>query len=290
MENFKIGFIGLGTMGEPMCTNILTKLKQPVNIFDINPIQMQKLSKIGALKCDTIKQVGEISNLIFLMVPNSEHVKSVIEELITTIQPGTIICDMSSISPVVEKECAKKIINVKGIPVEAPVVKSKGAAISGTLGILAAGDEDAIMRIKPILLLMGEEVVYYGDSGNGMTMKILHNMLVGNIQNAVNEMFVMGEAAGLDPTLITQGCRIGGGQNFYLDSKCDSIKNRDFSPKFSVRNMAKDTRLHEELAKNLMLELPGSNLIRSIYNEAENQFPDEDFSATFKIVQKRSHT
>lgn len=288
MEQFNIGFIGLGVMGESMCENIMKKTQQTVFVNDIIPKQVEKLVKLGATSCINISEVAQKANLIFIMVPNNDHVKSVIESLLPTLRKETIVCNMSSISPHVQHECAEKIEAAGGISVEAPVVKSKNAAISGSLGILASGNEDALKKITPVLLHMGEQVIYYGEHGKAMAMKILHNMLVGNIQNGVNEMFTMAEAVGIDFDLAIKGCKAGGGQNFYLDGKGSSIINQDFSPKFSVQNMAKDTILHGKLAKELGLTLPGSDRVREVYEEALKSFAAQDFSATYKIVAKLS--
>ncbi len=284
MEAFKLGFIGIGTMGEPMVKNLLTKTQQSIYIYDINPAQTRKLAPLGAIPCENIKEVAQKANLIFIMVPNNEHVKSVVTELIDTIPPKTIICDCSSISPSTEKECAAMIEKVGSYAIEAPVVKSKGAAIAGTLGILTAGPKEIVEQVTPYLLMMGEQVIYYGDHGHGMTMKILHNMLVGNIQNGVNEMFVMADAVGLDFDLVMQGIKAGGGQNFYLDGKGPTIKAGDYQPKFSVRNMAKDAKLHGLLKEELNLDLPGSDRVRQVYTQAMIDVADEDFSATYKTV------
>lgn len=288
MHEYNIGFIGTGTMGEPMVCNLLEKSKKSLSIYDINSDQMEKLRHKGAVPCESIEEVAKSSNLIFLMVPNNEHVVSVINQLKHFISQNTIICNCSSISPSVQRQCAKEIEEVGGISIEAPVVKSKGAAIAGTLGILAAGDKSVVEKVKPFLLMMGERVIYYGEHGNGMTMKILHNMLVGNIQNGVNEMFVMADAAGIDFDLVMEGIKAGGGQNFYLDAKGPTIKVENYDPKFSIRNMAKDAKLHGLLKDELELDLPGSDLVRKIYSEALNNIPEEDFSATFKIVKKQS--
>ncbi|UYP45183.1 3-sulfolactaldehyde reductase [Candidatus Lokiarchaeum ossiferum] len=288
MTQFKIGFIGLGVMGESMCENIIKRTSQTVFVYDILPQQVNKLVQLGATACQNIPQLADQTNLIFIMVPNNEHVNSVIDTLLPSLKKGTIVCNMSSISPAVQQDCAKKIEAAGSISLEAPVVKSKGAAISGTLGILAAGNGEALKKIEPILLHMGEQVIDYGEHGKAMAMKILHNMLVGNIQNGVNEMFTMAEAIGIDFDLAIKGCKAGGGQNFYLDGKGPSIIKQDYSPKFSVKNMAKDTKLHGMLAKDLGLSLPGSDRVRQVYDEALKSFPTQDFSATYKIVAKLS--
>lgn len=287
-KDFKIGFIGIGTMGIPMVSNLLRKTKQKIAVYDVNPEQAKKIENLGAVPKESIEEVGRCSNLIFIIVPNNEHVLSVVNALKPVIKQEMIICNCSSISPSVQRECAQIIESTGGHSMEAPVVKSKNAAVNGTLGIYTAGPKEIVDQVVPFLLLMGEKVIYYGSHGNAMTMKIIHNMLVGNIQNGVNEMFVMADAVGLDFDSVMEGIRAGGGQNFYLDVKGPTIKAGDYEPKFSIRNMTKDVNLHGMLKEELNLHLPGSDIVREIYQEAVKTIPDEDFSATYKVVKKNS--
>ena len=288
MENFQFGFIGLGTMGESMCENILKKSGKKVLVFDVNAAQMDKLAQKGAEKGKDIQEVAEKANLIFIMVPKSEHVEAVIKELLVNLKPNTIIVDMSTISPKVSRTLAEKVKAKGATMLDAPVVKSKSAAIDGTLGIYVGGDMAVIEQIKPILLYMGAEVIYYGANGNGLIMKLLHNMLVGQIQNGVNELLATAETVGIDFDLVMKGIRAGGGQNFYLDGKGPTIKKGDFSPKFSVQNMHKDVWLHKEMIDEMGLKLPGSDHVRLIYDKAMKSVAAEDFSATYKIVKNQS--
>ncbi|MBD3350203.1 MAG: prephenate dehydrogenase/arogenate dehydrogenase family protein [Candidatus Lokiarchaeota archaeon] len=288
MSEFKVGFIGLGTMGEPMCTNILKKSQEPVNLFDINSEQVEKLSKMGGIGCNSVADVTEKSNLIFIMVPKNKDVRNVIEQILPVIKQGTIVVDMSTISPSVSRGMAAKIKEKGAFMIDAPVVKSRSAAESGTLGILVGGEKDIIDRVMNYLGMMGETITYLGGNGNGLVLKLIHNMLVGNIQNGVNEALIMAEKAGLDFEKTIKGIKSGGGQNFYMDVKAESIKKGNWEAKFSIRNMYKDVWLHKTLAEKLNLELPGSNRVRQIYDKAFEAFPNEDFSATYKIIKKES--
>lgn len=286
MTGFNIGFIGLGTMGEPMCKNVLKKTGNTINVYDINAKQIQKVVDAGATACGSIGEVARKSNLIIIMVPNNDNVRDVIEELLPDLQKDTIVVDMSTISPSVSREMAGKVKKVGSVMIDAPVVKSKGAAIAGTLGILVGGDKSVMDRVEPILSMMGEEITYMGDNGNGLVLKLVHNMLVGNIQNGVNEAILMGQKAGLDFDAMINGIKSGGGQNFYMDVKADSIKRRDFEIKFSVKNMHKDVWLHQKLAEQLKLKLPASDRVREVYDKAVKEFPQEDFCATIKVIEK----
>jgi len=288
MSDLKIGFIGLGTMGESMCENIIKKGGYSVWLYDINKAQVDKLAIMGGTPCDSIKEIAENCNVIISMVPKNEHVREVVAALLLSMKSGTIYIDMSTISPDLSIELAEKVKTTGSLMLDIPVVKSKGAAIAGNLGIYVGGDEDAYKKIKPILECMGksEEIIYYGPNGTGLAMKMCHNMLVGIIQNGVNEMLLMAKAAGIDYDKIAPGIRAGGGQNFYLDAKAESIKKGDFTPKFSFRNMHKDMHLIIEYAEKLGLDLVGAKRVLEIYDKDIEELGSEDFSAIIKTLEK----
>lgn len=287
MVDLKIGFIGLGIMGESMCENIIKKGNYPTWVYDLNKTQIDKMVAIGAKPCKNINEIAENVNVIIMMVPTSENSREVITGLLPHMQKNTILIDMSTISPSVSKELALKVKAVDCMMIDAPVVKSKAAAIKGELGILVGGDIAVLEQVKSVLLCMGKEVIHLGGNGNGLVMKLLHNMLVGEIQNGVNEMLLMANAAGLDFDTVIKSVKAGGGQNFYLDSKGDTIKAKDFSPKFSFGNMNKDINLALDLADQLGLNLPGAKRVQEIYAAGMNSVKNEDFSASYKIVESQ---
>jgi 3-hydroxyisobutyrate dehydrogenase-like beta-hydroxyacid dehydrogenase len=285
-SEFKVGFVGVGTMGEPMCRNIL-KAGHSVCLYDIDMAKVEEVSrKQGATACESLKEIAEKANHIIIMVPRSDDVRNVVNGLLPNLRPNTTIIDMSTISPTVSRELAKKVMDKDCIMLDAPVVKSQPAAVEGTLGIYVGGDEAHFKYIKPLLDCMGEEIIYYGPNGTGLIMKLCHNMLVGEIQNGVNEMLLLASEANLDFEKVIKGVKAGGGQNFYLDVKADAIKNRDFTPAFSFRNMHKDMNLVNDYAKELGLDLKVAKRVREIYEKGLDKFAAEDFSATIKVVEK----
>lgn len=283
----KIGFIGLGIMGESMCENVLKKSDAEVYVYDISKEKVNKLVELGAIGAESAKEIGETCERIITMVPKSEHVQMVIDELFPVIKTGTILIEMSTIDPKVSRKLAKKVAEKGAYMIDAPVVKSKPAAIAGELGIYVGGNKEAFETVKPILQFMGKDIIRMGDNGSGLVMKLCHNMLVAQIQNGVNEMLSLSEAAGLDFDDIVTAISYGGGQNFYLDSKKATIKSGDFSPKFSIENMHKDIHLALNLADEINVDIQGAENARNVYDKSmELGINKEDFSATIKVVKK----
>jgi 3-hydroxyisobutyrate dehydrogenase len=283
---FKIGFIGLGIMGESMAENII-KNGYETYVYDINQEQVDKLAALGGNPCGSIAEVAENATHVIIMVPSNPHVRDVIGQLLPAMKPGTIVIDMSTISPIVSLDLATQVKARGCIMIDAPVVKSKAAALSGDLGILVGGDEEVYEQVIPLLQCMGKNIIYMGSNGSGLFMKLCHNMLVGEIQNGVNEMLVLAKNAGLSFADVVTAVSYGGGQNFYLDSKGASLKDEDFTPKFPFEHMYKDMNLVRDISSELGLDLPGAKHVLDVYEKGMAEgLNGEDFSASIKIVEE----
>ncbi|MBQ9517492.1 MAG: NAD(P)-dependent oxidoreductase [Eubacterium sp.] len=281
----KIGFIGLGIMGESMCENIVKKHDDAVYCSDLNKDQVAKLAALGANGCDTNIDVAKNADVIITMVPKSEHVKAVYTELLPYITEGKICIDMSTIDPSVSVECAN-MIKAKGAQfADAPVVKSKPAAINGTLGVLVGCDEGLYETIKPILLYMGCNVIRMGENGAGLAMKICHNTLCAEIQNGVNETLLLAKSMGISAEDYHTAVSYGGAQNFYLDAQWENIANENWTTAFSLENERKDLGICERLAAEQGVDMPVMKHVKGVYDKGfDAGIGKEDWRATYKIV------
>lgn len=284
----KIGFIGLGIMGESMCENIVKKHDDAVYAFDFVKEKVDLLAEKGAIPCKDSVELAQACDVIISMVPKSEHVRAVYEGIVDVLDATKTCIDMSTIDPSVSVEVAN-MVKAKGAQfVDAPVVKSKPAAISGTLGIYVGGDKEAYEMVRPILLYMGNNVIHMGDNGKGLVMKICHNALVSQIQNGVNETLNLAQKNGISIPTFAEAISYGGGQNFYLDGQASKLEAEDYSTAFSVENMAKDVNICMNLAKECGVAMPGEQNACDVYQIAlDKGMAKEDFRATFKVVRER---
>ncbi len=281
----KIGFIGLGIMGEPMCENIIKKHNDTVYVFDFVKEKMGKLKQSGAVPCTSSKEVASQADVIITMVPKSEHSKSVYQEILPELKSDKTCIDMSTIDAGVSVEISKFVKATGAEFIDAPVVKSKPAAVAGVLGIYVGGDQKTYENMRPILLYMGENVVRMGDNGKGLVMKICHNALVSQIQNGVNETSILAAKNGIDILSFAKAISYGGGQNFYLDSKKQAIYKEDYTTAFSVENMSKDVNICMDLAKECAVNMPGEENVKKVYDQAMlDGYGKEDFCASIKVV------
>ena len=283
----KIGFVGLGIMGESMSENIVKKHDDKVYVFDFVKEKVDKLAALGAVPCTSSKEVAENVDVFITMVPKSEHSRAVYEEILPVLTAGKTCIDMSTIDPSISVEISKKVKATGAQFIDAPVVKSKPAAIAGKLGIYVGGDEDVYEKMRPILLYMGENVVRMGDNGKGLVMKICHNALVSQIQNGVNETMTLAKKNGIDIPLYAQAISYGGAGNWYLDSKKEVLAKEDYTTAFSIENEHKDVHICLNLAKECGFSMPGEENAVRVYDRAMAEgYGKEDFSATIKVVRE----
>lgn len=284
----KLGFIGLGLMGEAMATNLVKKSGHPVYVFDFQEEKINQLVQAGAIATGSSREVVEHADIIFTSVPKAEHVQAVHESVYEVVKKGQIFVDMSTIAPNDSIALGEKLATYGAIFLDAPVVKSRQAAIEGTLGIFVGGSYKYFENIKKYLEMLGTSVIYMGDNGKGLVMKICHNMLVGEIQNGVNEMMLLAQKNGVDWQLFKEAINSGGGKNFYLETKAQAIGNKDFTTAFSIENMYKDVHIAKKMIEAANLELPGAKIVEKVYQKAMDEaLGAKDFSATFLVVENQ---
>lgn len=285
-----IGFVGLGIMGAPMCENILAKHDGAVFVYNRTRAKAEPLAEKGAVLCANARETAERADVFITMVPTSADSHAVYEEILSALDETKLCIDMSTIEPSASVEIAAMVKKTGAEFLDAPVVKSRPAAVAGKLGIYVGGSEAAFERALPILRMMGENVIRLGGNGSGLVMKICHNALVSQIQNGVNETSTLAAAYGIDIQTFAKAISYGGGQNFYLDSKKDVIAAEDYATAFSVQNMHKDVHICTALAAEAGVSMPGEENAQRVYDEAMAQgLGAEDFCATVKVVRGRKH-
>ena len=284
----KIGFIGLGIMGESMCENIVKKHNDTVYCFDFVKEKVDLLASKGAVPCESSLELAKKSDVIVSMVPKSEHSKAVYTSILEALDSSKTCIDMSTIDPSVSVEISEMVKKTGARFIDAPVVKSKPAAIEGTLGIYVGGDEKTYEDMLPILKYMGCNVIRMGGNGKGLVMKICHNALVSQIQNGVNETITLAKANGITIPAFAEAVSYGGASNWYLDGQAAKLEAEDYTTAFSIENMAKDVKICVNLAKECGVKMPGEENALNVYQTAlERGMAKEDFRATIKVVRDR---
>lgn len=286
----RIGFIGLGIMGEAMCYNIIRKHDGDVYIYDVRKEPVQRLAEKGGIACESAIDAAKHSDVIITMLPKSEDSLAVYKEILPAVNATKICIDMSTIDPSVSLKISVMIQAHGGHFLDAPVVKSKSAAVLGNIGIYVGGEKEIYFQVKPILQYMGSNILYMGSSGKGIGMKICQTTLLAQIQNGVNEALSMAIKQGINVDRFTAALSFGGGQNAYFDERQMAIKNKDYTTTFSVQNMAKDIDICRRLAKVEGVHAESLDSIREVYDKAlEAGYGDMDYSSVIDTVFEENH-
>ena len=284
----KIGFVGLGIMGGAMAENILKKHDDRLFVFDCVKEKADRLAGLGAAACGSSLEVAQNADVFISMVPRSEDSRAVYAEILPALCPGKTCIDMSTIDPGISVEISEMVKRTGASFLDAPVVKSRPAAVAGKLGIYVGGPEETYEAVRPILLYMGENVMRLGGNGQGLVMKICHNALVSQIQNGVNETSSLAAANGIDIRTYAQAISYGGAGNWYLDSKKDALAREDYTTAFSIENEHKDVHICLRLAEESGVKMPGQENVVRVYDKAmEMGLGSEDFCATIKVVREK---
>ncbi|WP_076371826.1 2-hydroxy-3-oxopropionate reductase [Peribacillus simplex] len=263
----KIGFIGLGIMGKPMSLNLLEAGYELI-VHDINTQTVEALVEAGA-KGGTPFEMGKTCDVIITMLPASQHVKQVVlgeNGILKTATEGTVIIDMSSISPVVSVEIANEAAK-KGVEMmDAPVSGGEPKAIDGTLAIMVGGKESVFESVKDVLHTVGSDVTLVGQNGSGVTAKLANQIIVNLNIAAMSEALVLAAKAGIDVEKMYYAIRGGLAGSAVLDAKVPLILDRNFIAGGRIDINLKDITNVMETAHEIGVPLPLSSQLLEIFH------------------------
>ncbi|WP_353572256.1 2-hydroxy-3-oxopropionate reductase [Candidatus Albibeggiatoa sp. nov. BB20] len=264
----KIGFVGLGIMGNPMALN-LCNAGYSLAVYARRSEMMQPLTAVGAMGCDSPQAVAEQSDIIFTMVSDTSDVEQVIlgeNGIIHGAKAGSLVIDMSSIAALATRKIAETL-GEKGIEMlDAPVSGGDKGAIAGTLSIMVGGKTAQFERAKPLFDVMGGNVVHIGDNGAGQVAKTCNQVLVSQTIAAVAEALILAKAAGVDPANVRQALLGGFAGSKILEIHGQRMLDHDFEPGFKAKLHQKDIKIALQTAHDLGVALPGTALSAQYLN------------------------
>ena len=285
----KLGFIGLGIMGKPMAGHLLAA-GHTVHVYDVVPESVKELAAKGAVACNSGQEVAQKSDIIFTMVPDTPDVEAVIfgkDGVAEGVRSGSIVVDMSSVSPLATKEFAKKLAAMGVKMLDAPVSGGQVGAQNATLSIMVGGEPKVFEQIKPYFELMGKNIVHIGGNGDGQTCKVANQIVVGETIMAISEALLFASKAGADPGKVREALLGGFAQSRILDLHGKRMIERTFAPGFRIRHQQKDLNLALQGARALGLSLPGASIAQELLNAVAAQGDiDLDHSAMVLALEK----
>ena len=289
----KIGFVGLGIMGKPMAKNLL-KAGYEVVAYDIVGEALEEVVSDGAESGESPKDVAQKTTLIITMLPDGPDVEKVVlgtNGVLEGAQSGSVIIDMSSISPIVAKnvysECKKKGIEL----LDAPVSGGEPGAISGTLAIMVGGSKTVFDKYLPVMEVLGKSVVLAGDIGAGNITKLANQIMVAVNIAGMGEALVLAAKAGVDPSVVFEAVRGGLAGSSVLEAKGPMVLDGNFKPGFRIRLHQKDLNNALITAKELGVTVPLTGLVQQMITSLVNSGNlDNDHSAIVRFIEELSGT
>lgn len=285
----KIGFIGLGIMGKPMARNLM-KAGYELVVYTRTKAKIEAFVKEGAQGAKSPREVGELSDLVILMLPNSPECDDVIfgmDGLAEGLSSGKAVIDMSSINPLESQKFAKKL-SEKGVDfIDAPVSGGEEGAVKATLAVMVGAKEEVFEKYKPVLEVMGSSVVRVGNPGAGNTVKLANQIVVALNIAAVSEAFILAKKAGVDPQTVYQAIRGGSAGSSVLESKSKKMIGRDFNPGFKIDLHTKDLQNVLDTSHEIGVSLPlTANVMEMLQALKANGFGGDDHSAILRHYEK----
>lgn len=287
----KVGFIGLGIMGAPMCGNILAK-GHDVTVYNRSREKMAPLVAAGAKGASSVAQLVERADVVITMLSDPAAVWEVVAEtagVLSALKPGKTYIDMSTVSPESSREIAAMVRKTGADFLEAPVLGSRKPATEGTLVILDGGDPEVAGRMEPILLAMGSKVVYMGEVGLAAHMKLIINQMLGALLCVFSEAALTGTAAGIPAEKILEvvQCSVVGCQAIQIKGR-DMLVDRVFPVHFPLRHAHKDMRLAVLAGDAAGVPTPVTAAAYQQFSVARGRgFGDRDISAVLRALTDR---
>ncbi|MHB8203554.1 MAG: NAD(P)-dependent oxidoreductase [Desulfomonilaceae bacterium] len=287
----RVAFIGLGTMGEPMALNIL-KAGHELVVNNRTKNKEELLVAHGAKRAITPQEAAREAEVIITCLSDTPDVEQVVlgdNGIIYGAQAGSVVVDMSTISP--EATCRMaEALSKKGIKmVDAPVSGGSEGAMHGTLAIMVGGDSLDVAKVLPVLKAMGTTITHVGPIGAGQITKSINQIIIAGVYVGVAEGIALGLKAGLDMEKVVQAISQGAAGSWVLSNRAMNMINNTYPLGFRVRLHQKDLGIALETARKLGVTLPVAAVVDQIETAViANGYGDEDLSAVARSIREQS--
>lgn len=268
-----IGFIGLGEMGLGMAINA-AKAGFNLTVFDLRKEHMDRVVSHGASQAESVKNLAEKCSWIFLSLPGTNEVNSVIsgpDGLSEYLESGSIVIDCGTTHPLTTIEIAEDLKKKDVIFLDAPVSGMHTRALEGTLTAMVGGEEAAFKKVEDVMSSFANKILYMGKSGNGQLTKLTNQLLFNISAAAIAEILPMAVKMGLDPAKVIDVVKTGTGRSLALEFFGPLILKNDFGPGYPLQNAYKDMISAAEISSRETIPLPVTSAATWTYQLALKQ-------------------
>ena len=280
-------------MGNSMAGHLL-KAGYTLNIYNRTKERAQSLIDDGATWRDTVAEVATHSNIIITIVGFPHDVEEVYlgaKGIIANAEPGSLLIDMTTSKPNLAKQIADDAAKKNIASVDAPVSGGDLGAREAKLSIMVGGDDGAFDRAKPILEIMGKNIVLQGPPGSGQHTKMCNQIAIASLMMGVVEAMEYAKQSGLEPFTVLKSIESGAAGSWTLSTIAPRALKDDFAPGFYVKHFIKDMGIALESAKEMNLDLPGLSLAKKLYDKlAELGYENDGTQALFRLYNEQQQT
>src|SRR5437660_2175875 len=283
-----IGFIGLGIMGKPMARNLM-KAGYKLVVYNRSRAPMDELAADGATEANSPQVAAEQSDVVITMLPDSPQVQEVMtgeNGVLAGAKAGTLVIDMSTISPVVTQEMARTAQEHGVRMLDAPVSGGDVGAQQGTLSIMVGGSAEDFEQARPIFAVLGKTIVHVGGTGAGQVVKACNQIVVALTIEAVSEALVLGSKAGVDPAVIIKVLSGGLAANRVMEVRGPNFLQHNFQPGFKIALHHKDLGIALSAGREYGVALPVTAIVDQMLQALKQRGQgDQDHSAILTLIE-----
>lgn len=283
----RLGFIGLGLMGQPMA-RLLAGAGAILTVTSRSPGPVNDAVHLGMTAAAGPASVAAAADIVILMLTDTAGVEAVAAQVLPALKPGQMVIDMGTTAVATTRDLAAKVRAVGADWLDAPVSGGTLAAEAGTLTIMAGGSTDSFNRALPLFQVLGQRITHVGDSGAGQVAKCANQVIVGLTIGAVSEALALARAAGVDPERVRDAIRGGFAESRILELHGGRMVSGDFTPGARSTVQLKDLRQAEELAEQSGMMLPTVGLTTELYEMlVERGDGGLDHAALYRLYTER---
>ena len=287
----KIGFIGLGTMGGPMAKRLL-EAGHTVTVHNRTRSREEPLAEAGAKRAATPQEAATGADVVITIVSDTPDVEAVVlgeNGALHAMDAGSILIDMSTISPAVTRDIAAKLAEKGVAMLDAPVSGGSEGAERGTLSIMVGGEAEVLEKVKPVLEVLGKTITLVGPVGSGQVTKAINQVIIAGTYAAIAEGMALGLAAGIDIHAAHQAVSGGAAGSWGLTNRAPNMINNDYPLGFRTRLHRKDLNIALDAARELGVPIPVAAYVEQLETSLiKRGYGDEDVSNIARVVREQA--
>ena len=288
VSSLRAGFIGLGVMGGAMCRNIIRRERFPlVSFMDHDAAAVASVAAVGGSVAPDLGALVNQSDIIVLSLPDGDASNSVVNSILPLMRPGQLLIDTSTIAVRLAQEHAQRCEAAQVLYLDAPVARTREAAEAGTLSTMVGGSEEAFAMGQPLLECIASDITHCGPAGSGEVVKILNNMVLFQIVNALSEAMAIASRAGVSPQLLADVFEKGSADSFALRNhgRKSLVPGNYPERAFSTNYARKDNAYALTLAQQVGVKALGAEMMEGVFQRAV----DAGFEQQYFPVLHRLH-